>query len=295
MKAFELKTNCTALASALIACAIAATALLAAPCLAQYPGQYPGARAYPPAMGQYPSAGRYAPSLPQPAATPQASLPPGVDKIYANEGNNHLLVMATPDGYEYVREMVRNLTGNLDIIRTKVVSVQASSSDLELAGVYTKNPSSPPTETGAARTLPPGIKRLHATEEANLLFNSTALDLSNPIVSAGAATKLIAALQAGTLRPIETLRITTRENTPVDTLLKQRGRQLAGGGTPFTLVPREEKDGSLTMQLVQPVSTFVTVKNGQTAVVALPGSKSGEVQLLFLTPTLVPSNARASR
>lgn len=295
MKAFALKPHRITLAAVIIVSAIAATALLTKPCQAQYPGQRPSAGQYPLAMGQYPGAGQYSPALSQPTAAPHVSLPPGVDKIIANEGNNHLLVIATPSGYEYVRDLVRNITGNLDIIRTKVVSVEASSSDLELAGIYTKNPSSPPTETGAARTLPPGIRRIYATEGANLLFNPTALDLSNPIVSADAATKLIAALQTGNLRPIETLRITTRENTPVDTLLTQRGRQLAGGGTPFTLVPREETDGSLTMQLLQPVSTFVTVKSGQTAVLALPGSKSGEVQLLFMTPTIVPSDARTTR
>lgn len=260
MKAFELKPSRRPHAAGLVACAIAAIALLAPPCLAQYPGQYPpasgqypGAAAFGPATGQYPGAGRYAPSLPQTPAEPQVSLPPGVNKIIANEGNNHLLVMATPDGYANVLYLVRNLTGNLDIIRTKVVSVEAT-----------------------------------AEESGNL-------DLSKPVVNADAAAKLIAALQAGNLRPIETLRITTRENTPVDTLLKQRGRQLSGGGTPFTLVPREETDGSLTMQLIQPISTSVTVKSGQTAVIALPGSKSGEVQLLFMTPAIVPSNARTTR
>lgn len=211
-------------------------ACLMPPCHAQSPAQFP-----PPA----------------PAQNPPAVLPAGVDRLYALEGTNTILAMATPEGYDRLRELVRNLDGDLDIIQTKVVSVEARTTDLTALGV----------------SIPPGTTSLSGSDGA----------------------RLRAALQNGDLRPIETLRITTREDTPVDTLLRHAGARHATGGTPFTLIPREEKDGTVTLEIPQPLSVQVAVQSGQTAVLALPEMTPGTVRLLFLTPSVLSSESRPVR
>src|SRR6185437_7891033 len=39
----------------------------------------------------------------------QQQLPEGVDRIYALEGDNSLLVEATPDGFNRIRDIIKNL------------------------------------------------------------------------------------------------------------------------------------------------------------------------------------------
>lgn len=249
---------------------LAAVLFMAGPSLAQNPGQYPGQYpgVYPGQYpgnypGQFPNSGRgYRRDGQNPQAQfPQqsgqgirAQLPDGVDQLYALEGDNSLLAMATPEGYDRLDELVRNLDGDLDIIQTKVVDAQARQSDIAALGVT--------------------------------------IDPNNPSVGSESAGKLLAALQAGNLRATETLRITTREFTVVDTLLRSTGERLAAGGTPFSLIPRVAKNGAITLEVIQPVSETVSCENGQTAVIATPGTISGTVRLLFLTPTIKSSDLR---
>lgn len=58
------------------------------------------------------------------AQAPAALAPPpplpGVQSLYAHQGDNSIIAYATPDGYANVRTLVRHLNGDLDIIRTDV-------------------------------------------------------------------------------------------------------------------------------------------------------------------------------
>ena len=191
---------------------------------------------------------------PSASQTPPPSLPDGVSLIYALQGSNQILTYATPEGYDRLLELIRNLDGDLDLLRTKVVSVEARTSDLAALGV----------------TPSPGGASWSAQDNARLLT----------------------ALQNGSLRATETLRITTRENTAVTTLLRRPGARNTDGGTPFTLIPREGKNGMLTLEIHEPTAVQVSVQSGQTAVVPLPGLTTDTVRMLFLTPTVLASESR---
>ncbi len=188
------------------------------------------------------------PALSAHTQTPDASgsvLPPGVRSLYAHEGDNSIVAYATPDGYANVRALVKHLDGDLDIIRTNVSLVTATSATLKTLGL--------------------------------------AADASNA--------SLLAAFQSGRLPATDHLRLTTREDTPIDALLRAPG----DGSIPLSLVPREDADGALSVELLQPAATNITVDPSGIVVARLPGASPGTLRLLFLTPTLRPGGSRAAR
>jgi hypothetical protein len=187
-------------------------------------------------------------------------LPDGVDALIAHEGTNEIIALATQEGYEHVRELVKIIDGQLDIIRTEVKQVPVGADDLKTLGL--------PTDTSGA-----------------------------PLSDAD-ATKLLGAVKTGVLRSSATVRITTRESTPVDTLLTDRtgvGTNTAGTQTPLSLVPREQSDGSLALEIIQPTHTFRSVATGGSVVLPLPGQTAGAVTFLVLTPSILPSETRPVR
>ena len=189
-----------------------------------------------------------------------AQLPDGVDALIAHEGTNEIIALATQDGYEHVRELVKIIDGQLDIIRTEVKQVAVGADDLKTLGL--------PTDTSGA-----------------------------PLSDADAA-KVVGAVKAGTLRSSATVRITTRESTPVDTLLTGRtnvGTDTTGIQTPLSLVPRELRDGTLALEIIQPTHTLRSVGPGGSVVLALPGQTAGAVTFLILTPSILPSESRPAR
>lgn len=188
------------------------------------------------------------PALSAHAQTPDASgsaMPPGVRSLYAHEGDNSIIAYATPDGYANVRALVKHLDGDLDIIRTDVSLVTATSATLKTLGL--------------------------------------AADASNA--------SLLAAFQSGRLPATDHLRLTTREDTPIDALLRAPG----DGSISLSLVPREDADGALSVELLQPAATNITVDPSGIVVARLPGASPGTLRLLFFTPTLRPSGSRAAR
>lgn len=114
-------------------------------------------------------------------------------------------------------------------------------------------------------------------------------DLGN--TTAASDTALLAAFQAGCLPAGDHVRLTTREDTPIDALLRDPGN----GTLPFSLVPREDGDGALSVELLQPAVISQTVTSGGTVVARLPTAPNGTLRLLFLTPTLLPGGARLGR
>lgn len=65
----------------------------------------------------------------------QEQLPDGVDKIYALEGDNSLFIQATPDGFQRVRDIVKNLDISPRQVQIKVEFVTASVSDVDAFGI----------------------------------------------------------------------------------------------------------------------------------------------------------------
>lgn len=109
--------------------------------------------------------------------------------------------------------------------------------------------------------------------------------------AAASNASLLAAFQAGRLPTQDHLRLTTREDTPIDALL----RDIGNSRLPLSLVPREDEDGALSVELLQPAALSVTAAPGGTVVARLPDAPVGTLRLLFLTPVLLPSGARAGR
>jgi hypothetical protein len=67
--------------------------------------------------------------------TQAQTLPPGVDKIYAMEGPNALLLFATQQGYETTMEIVKALDGELALTRTSITYARATPDYLTSLGV----------------------------------------------------------------------------------------------------------------------------------------------------------------
>ncbi len=79
----------------------------------------------------------FAPQNGQPGANgrPQAQLPAGVARIFALQSNNSLLVEATPDGYNQVKQIVKILDVAPRQVSVKVEFVTASVTDVDALGV----------------------------------------------------------------------------------------------------------------------------------------------------------------
>ena len=106
-------------------------------------------------------------------------------------------------------------------------------------------------------------------------------------------TKLVTARQQGALRATDAVRITTRENTVVDALLGAHQSEV-----PLSVVPRVTKDGRIAIELTEPVDITVAASSRDTAIVVLPGSgkeATATVSLLFITPTILPSDYRPAK
>ena len=65
----------------------------------------------------------------------QQQLPEGVDRIYALEGDNSLLVEATPDGFNRIRDIIKNLDIAPRQVQIKVEFVTASITDVNSFGI----------------------------------------------------------------------------------------------------------------------------------------------------------------
>ena len=177
-------------------------------------------------------------------AAPNFVTVPGVDQLYALQSNNSLLAYATPEGYAALRDLVRQIDGQLDIIRTDVALVEVSPGRLHTLGIET-----------------------------------------------GDSGKLLSAFASGQLAITDRVHLTTREDTPIDTILHTNALTTI----PLSVVPREADDGTLTTELLQPNVVPDGIPGGGTVVARLPGASNGSLRLLFITATIVPSASRNSR
>lgn len=62
-------------------------------------------------------------------------LPPGIDHLWAMEGNNEILLYGTKQGYDLARQVIKGLDGDWNITRTQVVQVREQPSYLTTLGV----------------------------------------------------------------------------------------------------------------------------------------------------------------
>ena len=118
--------------------------------------------------------------------------------------------------------------------------------------------------------------------------------LTGDTLTASDIAKLVAARQASKFHALDAVGITTRENTVMDALLGEHQR----GALPLTVVPRVAKDGTVEVQLTQPFDTTIASPSGQTTVTVVPGGAPVDdtpVTLLFVTPTILPSDYRPAR
>lgn len=113
--------------------------------------------------------------------------------------------------------------------------------------------------------------------------------------STASSAALLAAFHAGHLAATAHLRLTTREDTPIDVLLGNARYN----SIPLSFVPREGEDGTLSVELLQPAVVSQTVTSDGTLVARLPDlvarlpdTPNGTLRVLFLTPRLIPSAAR---
>ena len=235
-------------------CISTAASLLGLAALSAVPGQAQGGYPNQPAFPGQQYPGQQAFPGRPSMANAVPTLPDGMDALYALEGTNQLVLFGTKEGYETALEIARNIDGDLDIIRTQFTLVKTTRAALAGLGV---------TLTGD--TL-------------------TASDIS----------KLMAARQAGKLSALDTLRITTREDTVVDALLAEHQR----GALPVTMIPRVTKDGTVAVQFTQPLDATIVSPSGQTTVAVVPGGATADdapVTLLFVTPSILPSDYRPAR
>ncbi len=71
----------------------------------------------------------------RPGQQPQAQLPTGVEKILALQSNNSLVVYATPDGFNQVKQIVKLLDVAPRQVQIKVEFVTASVTDVDALGI----------------------------------------------------------------------------------------------------------------------------------------------------------------
>jgi hypothetical protein len=200
------------------------------------------------------TSGQPAQSAPPATQPTTGNMPDGVDRIIALQGDNSILLHGTRDGYEQSRDLVKLLTGEGSVVRT-IVELSAPSTDqLKCIGVT--------------------------------------VDPSTPSLSAADTAKLVAAWKDGRLsRAANPIRITTREDTPVDADFREKAGEI---GTALTIVPRVARDGSTTVELLKPVAASCSAPDGGTSVVALAGRTTGSVRLLFITAKVVASRHRST-
>jgi len=232
-----MKTS-RAIISSLIALTFAAI-----PALTHAQAPVPDALFDPPApISQTPASGPQTQST-QPAMP--TNLPPGVEHIYAVQGDNSLIVLADQDGFNHVRDLVRNLSGDLDIIHTHIDAVDLSADDEKALGVK--------------------------------------IDTTDPAPGPQLEATLIGAWKHDKLHEsCYPLRVVTRENTSVDVMLESHKHRVK---TRLSYVPRVAKDGRMVVELMEPVSVMAAAPSGDTLVVIMPGKSTDSARILFITTT----------
>lgn len=215
---------------------------------------------------------------------PQQQLPEGVDRIYALQSNNSLLVHATPEGFNELRRLVKILDVAPRQVQVKVEFVTASVTDVDNLGVNFDLVPYPGLEFGTQQgntTLVSGVQPTflqYATGNIVAQLYQTLTRTRGKVVQAPIITttnNVTATIEVNTQIPFFT-------NTVVQSGGLSGGQQNATQAnfltlqTGLTITPRINSDDSVTMNL----TPQITDTTGQTAVGGIPPTTQQRVTTL---------------
>jgi general secretion pathway protein D len=223
-----------------------------------YPGGgFPGAGggAFP---GQgFPGPGGFQNNQPGFGARPggQGGLPEGVDHIYAIQGDNSLLIHATPEAFARIREIVKNLDIAPRQVQIKVEFVTASVNDVDSFGIqYSLIPF-------------PGI-----STSSTLAGNGGNTSYHINIASGNLVASMEAQLTNGRGKLVQSPIITTTNNVPAEIAFHQ-------------YIPVENQN-SIVTNGSGAVATSTTYIDAPTQLQVTPRINSDDTVTLLLTPSL---------
>ena len=207
----------------------------------------------------------------------QVQLPPGVDKIFALQSNNSLLVYATPEGYQLVRQVVKILDVAPRQVQVKVEFVTASVTDVDALGINFDLVPYPGLEAssnqgtgnfgGVVNGLNPTFLQYQTGNIVAQLFQ-TLTRTRGKVVQAPLITttnNVQASINITTQIPFFTTGVVSNGGVAGGTTQSTQANFLALS-TGLTITPRINADDSVTMNLA-PVITDTT---GQPSVGGLP-------------------------
>jgi len=226
-----------------------------------YPGGYPGGAAYPGAGAFNPqqfNPGQIPGQAGQPGRGAANALPDGVKKIYALQSDNSLLVQATPDGFQRVKEIVKNLDIAPRQVQIKVEFVTALVSTVDQEGINWSIIPYPGVSIVPTLSQPsqPSISIQYATGNAAVslladLERDHSKVVQSPIITT--TNNVQATVQVNTQIPYTTdSTILGGNNNNNITTTTQQFLNITTG---LTVQPRINSDDTVTLQLSPQVST----------------------------------------
>ena len=242
--------------------------------------------------------------------TPTATLPTGVERVYALQSNHSLLLRVTDAGFAEATRLVQTVDlppaatpAAVPQVRLQVSFISVSKTDIDNLGVIFEPAPVPPSK---AELAPQVIQLKTATGNAafqiyQTLMRQPGMGISLP--AAVTADKVAARFGEDTQIPYF---ISHSSSNPLYTpLIEKKMRRLQ---TSLSITPRVNSDGSVTLTFVPldgdlnappkaiKVPTAKTVSSGQVVVLTgLPFSKEKQTDdqelLIFVTPTILGSPA----
>ncbi len=214
----------------------------------------------------------------------QAQLPEGVDRIYALQSNNSLLVHATPEGFNELRRLVKILDIAPRQVQVKVEFVTASVTDVDNLGVNFDLVPYPGLEFGTTQgnsTLVTGVQPTflqYATGNIVAQLYQTLTRTRGKVVQAPLITttnNVQATIQISTQIPFFTSSTVSTGGLNNNTFNNQQANFLQLQ-TFLTITPRINSDDSVTMNL----APQITDTTGQAAVGGIPPTITQNVTTL---------------
>ena len=214
----------------------------------------------------------------------QAQLPEGVDRIYALQSNNSLLVHATPEGFNEVRRLVKILDIAPRQVQVKVEFVTASVTDVDNLGVNFDLVPYPGLEFGSTQgnsTLVSGIQPTflqYATGNIVAQLYQTLVRTRGKVVQAPLITttnNVQATIQISTQIPFFTSNTVSTGGLNNNNITNQQANFLQLQ-TFLTITPRINSDDSVTMNL----APQITDTTGQAPVQGIPPTITQNVTTL---------------
>lgn len=227
-----------------------------------------------------------------PAST--STLPEGVENIYVLEGDNSLLIEATPEGFKRTQEIVKSLDTLLKRnFQFKIQFVRARIDAVKSLGLF------PTTDERFQRTVTFGTQ-VSALLQTLLAKGSVVLETRT--LNADNGVSLLISYVAKISTPKGSL---SSINETLDEVIGKQWQNFLVPAFSITLRPHLFVDGTITLR-VKPMERSYELQSGQTTTTSLsePAARtiqSGEMLaigglmtgqehelLVFITPTLLP-------